>query len=210
MLACITAIFTKNRRRIRIMILLRLTITLVFVMTFMGVCSQNVLTDTLKLKLDDNVRGMIDFGVTFSGQENKMKEPEMELKTYVDRKLPEEYIPVEENKKPHVTMIPYNCFIKWNENPIKGLGVMIAPELLEFDKTSREYVPGIAYSSGSPMSGGAGAGVVFEFNMDDVIGYLFSKSHRAKMYNRKHAKAWKYYNTEQPAPSALTDTVPGK
>lgn len=192
------------------MILFRLAVTLIFLMAFIGAYSQNAVTDTLKFKLDDNVRGMIDFGVTFSGQENKMKEPELDLKTYVDRKLPEEYIPVEENKKPHVTMIPYNCFIKWNENPIKGLGIMIAPELLEFDKTSREYVPGIAYSSGSPMSGGAGVGVGGSFNMDDVLGYLFSKSYRAKLHNKKHAKAWKYYNTEQPVNAASTDTVPGK
>lgn len=192
------------------MILFRLAVTLIFLMAFIGAYSQNAVTDTLKFKLDDNVRGMIDFGVTFSGQENKMKEPELDLKTYVDRKLPEEYIPVEENKKPHVTMIPYNCFIKWNENPIKGLGIMIAPELLKFSKASREYIPGIVYNSGSPMSGGAGVGVGFEFNMDDVIGYLFSKSHRAKLHNKKHAKAWKYYNTEQPVNAPSTDTVPGK
>ncbi len=33
------------------------------------------------------------------------------------------------------------------------------------------------------------------FSMDDVLQFVFWKSARAKRHNRKHANAWKYYNS---------------
>lgn len=136
--------------------------------------SQNAAGDTLSFKLNDKAREMIDFGINFNDME--LKEQEFTLEKYVDRSI-------EKMHDKRMTLMPYTCFTKWYEDPMAGIP-MLSPV---FYKHSKE----ISESNKAPSFG---VGVVLEFSAEDVLRYIFWKSHRAKVRNRKNANAWKYYD----------------
>lgn len=156
------------------------------------------LTETENLSLSDSLEinreiiSSINFDVNFKN--DILKEDPKSLFLDVDDLIDNH---VYTDEYPPVTLYPYNSSVKYNEDPIKGLGKMMSNS---FEDKQRSLVKvkvdplQVPYSIGRvsrATSGGAGFSITF--SMEDILQSIFSKSYRAKKYNAKHAKAWKYY-----------------
>lgn len=137
--------------------------------------------DSLNLDLPLN----IDFGLNFK--------PEMADDATVPKFLGIEHFSqsyIGDGNERRLTLNPYHCFIKYNEDPIKWQTMrtmMSLPKVVKQDV----YRPFTIGSFGTATSGGAG--FIITFSMEDVLQTIFSKTYRYKKHNMKNANAWKSY-----------------
>lgn len=140
--------------------------------------------------IEINVKALndIDFGLNFERELLRSEEENMFLGK---ESLPKTYLQMDE--RPKVTLAPYGPFTKYNEDPIKGLGVRPLGGYGNVNEPNKKIDLNTRFVKGSFSSGPGSAGGSFSFSAEDMLLFIFSKSYRARLHNAKHANAWKYY-----------------
>lgn len=144
------------------------------------------------LEINKEIINSINFDINFNNE--IVKEEPKSLFLGIDD-LPDNHIYL--NDYPPVTLYPYNSSVKYNEDPIKGLGKMMSAS---FNNKQNSLVKVNVDPLRTPYRIGrfsratsGGAGITITFSMEDILQSIFSKSYRARKYNAKHANAWKHY-----------------
>ena len=146
-----------------------------------GVARDAVAGDSVRIDLPFEINFDLNFGV----------KPEMSdsLSLFLGvRHLPQSYM--DDGEAPILTLKPYNCFTRYDEDPIHWqtmAGMMKLPRAVK----QNVYVPFSIGPFSTATSGGAGFAICF--SMEDILQSIFSKTYRAKKHNAKHANAWKTY-----------------
>ncbi len=147
-----------------------------------GTKSLHGLTDSLEINMD--AVNDIDFSVSFSN-DHSFEDIFSESKYLGVESLPKYYI---KEEYIGVTLTPYNSSTKYDEDPIKGMGMMMT------DSFGKEYSTKInmkLFPSGTGKPKVAPTGI--SFSLEDALLSIFSKSYRARKYNARHATGWKNY-----------------
>lgn len=142
--------------------------------------------DSLEINVD--VLNDINFGLNF---ERDLMKSEKESLFLGEESLSQNYLQMED--RPKVTLAPYGPFTKYNEDPIKGLGLRPLGGYGSVTERNKKIDLNTRFVKRTFSSGPGTAGGSFSFSAEDVLLFIFSKSYRDKLHNAKHANAWKYY-----------------
>jgi hypothetical protein len=138
---------------------------------------QEILSGERELKLSPEIQRSIESG-TFLNLENSFQHfilPDVQFPVLRDFTG----IGAQDSLSIDFTIIPPNVFWLYNLSYINDYGAL---KSFHISSEEREYLQSL-------LPGAA------TFDAESILRYLFWKSHRAKMRNKKKATAWKYYNS---------------